>query len=568
MAKTPLLHSLRRALARSRLERVHGVTRAARLEREALAHHAVTRLERRRVLQLSVAAATAASCVEGEELEATPVAVIGAGIAGVHCAYRLAKAGARVMLYEASDRIGGRMFTARDVFPDGQIAELGGELIDSNHETLLALSEELGLTLDDRWADEPAGFKRDVYHVGGVEVPEATIVEQFGMVAPIMESTVTDAEEDDALFEEVDNTSLAAWLDANVPAATYPELNAILATAYRGEYGLEADEQSVFNLLYLIDYEEPDPFRIFGDSDERWHTHEGNDSFPSALAANLDGRYELDAKLTSLRENGSGYVLGFRRSDGSTFEREAHHVVLALPFSVLREVDLSASGLSEDKLSIIRQLGYGTNAKVMGAFTSRVWRDQHNASGSLTTDLPPQQTWDTSIGQSGSHGILTNFLGGAQGTASADGTPDEWLGAMLGDLETVWPGLQAAYVPDSAVRMHWPTAPNQKGSYTCYRPGQWAFWSLEGTREGNLHFCGEHCSLDFQGWMEGAAETGALVAAEILEDLGVDVSPMHAVVLGDKRLLPQACYGAQRSPRLRWMQRRRLARTLVGRRRY
>ena len=47
-----------------------------------------------------------------------------------------------------------------------------------------------------------------------------------------------------------------------------------------------------------------------------------------------------------------------------------------------------------------------------------------------------------------------------------------------------------------------------QNGYTCYRPGQWSFWPLEGEREGSLHFCGEHTSPDFQGWMEGAAETG------------------------------------------------------------
>jgi monoamine oxidase len=569
MAHTPLFGQLRRALARAVLAQRHGRDYAEAAERAARAHA----LERRTLLRMSVGAAgvTMVGCGDDETSapKSTPkeVAVVGGGMAGLHCAHRLNQAGVPVTVFEAADRVGGRMYTSREGF-GSQLIELGGELIDTNHETLWALSEELGITLDDRFEGEPAGFKRDTNFIGGMEVPESTIVDQFSEIAPLMATTVADAEEDDALFEEVDTTSLIDWLDVNVPTAMYPELHDVLDVAYRGEYGLENDRQSVFNLLYLIDYEEPDPFHIFGDSDERWHTHDGNDTFTTALADRLDGHIELDSKLASVRAEGGRYVLGFERADGSSFERTVDHVVFALPFTLLRDVDLSGVELSEDKRTIIDEISYGTNAKVMGAFTSRVWSEMHNASGSLTTDLGVQQTWETTIGQSGDQGILTNFLGGDQGVVSKNGTADAWFRGILGDLEQVWPGVEAAYVADSAVRMHWPTYPLTKGSYTCYTVGQWAFWSLEGEREGNLHFCGEHTSLDFQGWMEGAAETGALVAQEILDELGVAASALHRRVLGHKLWVPQACYGASRFPRMRWQQRRRLIREQLGKRRY
>jgi monoamine oxidase len=57
----------------------------------------------------------------------------GAGIAGLTAAWRLRQGGVRVRIADAQTRIGGRMPSLRDFFPDGQVAELGGELIDSNH---------------------------------------------------------------------------------------------------------------------------------------------------------------------------------------------------------------------------------------------------------------------------------------------------------------------------------------------------------------------------------------------------------------------------------------------------
>lgn len=579
MARTPLFTKLRRLYAALTRAREAGISDpagvAAIYRRDAI--------DRRDLLR--GAAATAAlgavpslpACRRNGDDDTDPtaagdvrIAIVGAGIAGLHCAWRLAEVGVDAIVYEANTRVGGRMYTGRGLYADGQLCELGGELIDSNHATLWALADELGIALDDRFAGDYADLERDTWWANGARVSDEVLAAQFTEVAPIMADAVERTDADEAAFEALDATSLADWLAEHVPPDTYPELHAILTAAYRGEYGLECEEQSAFNLIYLIDYEVPDPFRIFGDSDERWHTHDGNDTFPTALAALLaDEQLVLDARLVAAADaDGGGYRLTFESAAGDRFEETFDHVVFALPFSVLREVDLSGLTLSDEKRDVIANLGYGTNAKIMGGFTSRVWKTDHAAAGSLTTDLPAQQTWETTIGQDGASGILTNFLGGTRGLECDAGTADDQFRAALPDVEIVWPGVTAAYVDGSAQRMHWPTVPTAKGSYTCYRPGQWAYWSTEGTREGNLHFCGEHCSLDFQGWMEGAAETGALVAAEILDDLGVARSERHERIVARKLLLPQACYHGDRGPRLRWTQRRRLARALVGERRY
>jgi hypothetical protein len=112
--------------------------------------------------------------------------------------------------------------------------------------------------------------------------------------------------------------------------------------------------------------------------------------------------------------------------------------------------------------------------------------------------------------------------------------------------------------------MHWPTVPTMKGSYACYKPGQWAFYEVEGRREGKLHFCGEHCSLDFQGYMEGAAETGALVAAEILDDLEAAKPDGMVKALGLKLVIPQSTYRAGRFPRENPFRRRRRIRAIAA----
>ena len=66
-------------------------------------------------------------------------------------------------------------------------------------------------------------------------------------------------------------------------------------------------------------------------------------------------------------------------------------------------------------------------------------------------------------------------------------------------------------------RFHWPTFPWTKGSYSCYKPGQWTtIAGSEGLPVGNLFFAGEHCSYDFQGYMNGAAQSGADTAKAVM----------------------------------------------------
>lgn len=559
MARTPLFSKLRRLLRTISSAPTPTVDPKARLTH---------RRDLLKAAGFGVPTAVLAACGDDTEPppgDEDPIVIVGAGIAGLHCAYRLKEAGVKAFVYEGQDRVGGRMWSAVGKFPAApdQLCEIGGELIDTDHETLHTLAAQLGLALDDRLTEEDAGFQRDTWYVNGVSVPEATIIEQFTEVAPTMAADLEAADSDEAAYATLDATTLDAYLVATVPPATYPELHAVLQAAYRGEYGLENDQQSALNLIYLIGSDDPDPFRIFGTSDERYHTHLGNESFPQGLAALLDeDQIVLEHKLTKAADAGAGFELTFDGPDGEVTVK-ASRIVFALPFTKLREVDLTGLTLSEEKREIIDTLGYGTNAKVMLGFDTRVWRTDHDASGSLTTDLSIQQTWETTVGQAGDHGILTNFTGGQGGLDSGEGEPTDWAAMVLPDLETVWPGTQAAF-DGTAVRMHWPTFEWSKGSYACYTPGQWSFFGLEGVREGMVHFCGEHTSQDHQGYMEGGAETGGLVAAEILEDL--DLSQPQGLVdaLGVKLLIPQACYRADRTVRLSPFARRRLARARVA----
>jgi monoamine oxidase len=165
----------------------------------------------------------------------------------------------------------------------------------------------------------------------------------------------------------------------------------------------------------------------------------------------------------------------------------------------------------------------------MVGFAKRLWREkgvpQYRSNGSVLTALPFQLCWETSRLQPGEAGILTNFTGGQHGLEVGLGTPEERAQEFARMLDRVFPGVSGDLNGKQA-RFTWPTFPWTRGSYACYKPGQWTgFGGEEGRRVGNLHFAGEHTSDSAQGFMEGGCDTGERVAREILQGEGEAAVP-------------------------------------------
>jgi monoamine oxidase len=521
MGRTPLFRRLRRALKMAR-----GANDGSLDTKEYVDRMAFERaVSRRRFLELgttlgALATVPSLACAakHPEALGGPRIAIIGAGIAGLTVAYRLARAGLRTQVFDSWNRVGGRMLTARNPWADGQLTELGGELIDTEHAALRGLATELGLTLDPILETPGSGIRQDTWFFGGRIVSDVEIVEAFRPVAARLQVDAGN-EDNETEFARLDRLGLAAYLDGLPDLA--PVLRGLLEVAYVGEFGRELAEQTPWNLLWLIDAGNPDPFRVYGDSDEAFHVHGGNDQITTRLAGRLESPILLEHRLSRVVETAGGaFRLAFDRGAGSSYEEDFDKVVFALPFTRLRDVELPAT-LPPRKREIIETLGMGTNAKLMAQFSERVWRTQHQASGSTMTDNGLQLLWETSRGMSGNAGILTIFAGGRLGEQIGEGSAETQTVARLGSIDQIFPGTGAAYIPGSAMRMHWPTVEHTRGSYTCYLPGQGSFSGLEGERSGNLHFCGEHTSTEFQGYMNGGAESGERVAREITSDLGV-----------------------------------------------
>ncbi len=443
------------------------------------------------------------------------VAIVGGGLAGLTAAYHLKGRGIGATVYEAGARVGGRVYSARDILSPGLTTELGGEFIDTGHGELLLMARMFRLPLLDMRADDPRLVEEAFYFEGRHHSAEEMVDAFRPMALRIAADRAALPEDVDFAHpgsaEKLDRTSLAEYLDQIGASGVARK---VIETAYVTEYGLDSDEQSALNLVYLIDTDLSDgALSLYGESDERYKIAGGNGRIVEELGERLSGQVEPGHRLEALRAEGHGYVLTFARAGGGTRDVRADMVVLAVPFTMLRQVELPVE-LPAAQRRAIAELGYGTNAKVLVAMGKRVWRDQGYV-GSVYSDEAFQLAWDNSRLQSGSAGGLTLYSGGRAGVAVGEGTAEAQAERLLPGAERVFPGVAGA--AGKARRFHWPSHPLSLGSYSCYKPGQWTtIRGAEGLPGGNLLFAGEHCSRDHQGFMNGAVETGRLAAMQIV----------------------------------------------------
>jgi monoamine oxidase len=510
MARTPLTEAVQRAVAEVAAE-----------ERRT------TRKEFLRDTAAAGAALTAFGALAPRARAAAPagrVVVVGAGLAGLTCAYRLQQAGVDAEVHEANDRLGGRCWTIRGVFADGQIAEHGGELIDQGHTQVRQLASELGLKLDNLLAAETNGTEQTNWFDDArysFEEATADIKQAWQKIHKDVSAASYPT-----LFNlstprgrELDAMSIVDWINETFEGGIDSKIGQLLDVAYNIEYGAESSVQSSLNLLYLLGYRGLGNLRIFGASNEKYRVTGGNDQIPARLGSLLAGQITTGSELIAIRVTAAGrWELTFRQGS-ATKTITADRVVLALPFSIMRSsVDFGRAGFEKLKVTAIRELAMGTNSKLHVQFRSRPWRAL-GFNGETFSDRGYQNTWEVSRAQSGASGILVNYTGGTTGARFGTGTAESRAAQFLAQVEPVLPGVTKEWNGRALVDF-WTGNPWTKGSYSYWKVGQYTrFAGMERERQGTCHFAGEHTSIDFQGYLNGAVESGERAAGEILGDL-------------------------------------------------
>lgn len=287
--------------------------------------------------------------------ERPKVVVVGAGIAGLTAAYRLHNEGVDVHLYEARNRVGGRIFTAKI---NGQIAELGGQNIGDGGEVvhLTRLIDELGLQLD----SSRVYLKHNYFNGTNLSSVNEIIRKKNFDVQSLREQI-------DRLSATSSNMQEVLEIMFSVEDPLYKIL-AVRLAAYEGgsiEQLSPLYKETLFHMLLggICSVHQ-------GNQNEDTYVdlmtvHGGNALLPQKIAGILGEKIHLDMALKKVaKSQNGGFYLTFQNGE----QVAADILVLAIPCSVYEQITFEDDVLPSQKLDQICAVRYGENAKVIVPF--------------------------------------------------------------------------------------------------------------------------------------------------------------------------------------------------------
>jgi monoamine oxidase len=436
-------------------------------------------------------------------LSGSTVLVAGAGLAGLAAAHDLSNFGATVTVVDARDRVGGRVWTIRDGFADAQHAEAGGDMIDEDQREIRSLAAEYGLRLN-RILRGGFGYVRPD-RTGRPRMLRRSAVRGWDRLSDALQEFIRPyalAEQrwDTPITAAIARRSVSAWLDEVKADA---ELRAT-ATGLRGFFLADPDDLSLIALVDQFgatDAPAPGPlYRIAG----------GNDRLAAAIAGRLGDRVRLRTEVIAVAQRGTSVRVALKDLRGQA-QTTCDYVVLALPATVLRRIPITPS-VPARQHEAFGALKYGRATKSLLQFSRRFWRSpgQVRAFGSA---LPFGAVWDGNEEQRGKAGILNLLAGGGASDATQEIVARSGVQGLAATLD--WLGARDAVLVGSK-QVVWEQDPYARGGYAFFDPGfdpQLRQWLSRPA--GRVFFAGEHTSIKWQGYMNGAVESGRRAAAEI-----------------------------------------------------
>ncbi len=437
------------------------------------------------------------------DLGGVSVLVAGAGLAGLSAAHDLTALGATVTVVDSRDRVGGRVWTIREGFVENQHAEAGGDMIDEEQHAIRDLAAELGLSLT-RILRGGFGYVRSDA-TGKPRIVERNAMRGWDRLAEALGDLTTlykRAEQrwDSPIATDIARRAAAAWLDE---VGADDELRAT-ATGLRGFFLADPDELSLIALVdQFAEADAPAPgkmYRIDG----------GNDRLAAALAALLGDRLHLDTDVVALSHRGRG-VRATVKNRRAQSQISCDYAVLTMPAALLRRIPITPALPAQQHEAIVR-LKYGRATKTLLQFSKRFWRmpGRPRAFGS---PLPFGALWEGNEEQRGRAGILSLLAGGGASDATQTIVAKYGTRGLVDALD--WLGSRRAELLASR-QIVWEHDSHARGGYAFFDPAfdpSLRAWLARPF--GRLFFAGEHTSIKWQGYMNGAVESGRRAAAEV-----------------------------------------------------
>ncbi|MEV8441660.1 NAD(P)/FAD-dependent oxidoreductase [Actinosynnema sp. NPDC051121] len=448
--------------------------------------------------------------------------VVGAGLAGLATAYEPANRGCDVTVLEASERPGGRAYTLRHPFADGMHVEAGAMTITPHCHYVHHYARELGVEMDvadlvdSRFAYFMGGRffdpgQESVANSGLALTAEERHLDVPGMIKRYVTGLADELRPDLTAEEWRPTPELLAYDERSVydvlrergasPAAI--DLMEPLFLEMRG-----GDLKSASALAWLRHEASP---HSLTHADPGWSKIKGGtDRLPHAFADRLRDRIHYRKPVVRVRQDDEAAEVTFLEH-GRLRSITTEQVVITVPFSAIRHIDLGEARLPADKVEVMRKLKYSSIVRVYLQVRRQFWPGH---AVSYSTDLPVRWLRDATPRTGGPRKILECLLTGWRARAIGAMTAEERVDFALDQVERVLPGTREHFELGTSVV--WDRQPYIEGSYILPEVGHEKLAPIIRRPEGRIHFAGEHAGFEPNGGsMTFALESAVRTVVEL-----------------------------------------------------
>ncbi|KAK0362281.1 hypothetical protein LTR91_023407 [Friedmanniomyces endolithicus] len=465
----------------------------------------------------------ASASIPQHESERVDVVVVGAGLSGLQAAVDLQKAGLRVKVLEARDRVGGKTWS---IPAQGSVCDVGAAWInDTNQSRMFALAQRYALDLivqntsGNIIVDDGVGnHKTHPYGELLADADDREDIEDIVRIRNIFEETCQQidiskpVESGTALRKDLDNITFEAWVRSL--GCREHALNALTIGA-RAMLGVEPRDMSA---LFFLDYCKAGGGYMLMRSDckdggQYLRITQGTQSFSRGLAAELaPGSLVLQSPVRCIEQMGGGVRVVSARG---TYE--ASRVIVSVPTPLYREIEFDPP-LPPIKMDMAASTRLGDYCKMIVFYETPWWREQGFCGLTQSCHGPFAVTRDTSVDADG-HYSLTCFIVGQPARDWMLLTPADREKAVLNQIARIFgPFAKVDEKPVEIVEQIWQ---NEQWSQGCPCPvmGPGMLTKYEDVIRapaGRVHFVGTETAFEWKGYMEGAVRSGERGAQEVL----------------------------------------------------
>ncbi|KAF9774416.1 hypothetical protein IL306_007587 [Fusarium sp. DS 682] len=455
------------------------------------------------------------------------VAIVGGGLSGLAAAKDLVAAGLSVLVFEARDRVGGKVYDVEVKDGNGHKVEAGAEFVCKNHKRLLTLAKELGIntfpTYVDgdmlMWIPQQGRLLYDPVKTQGIpplSEQNMTILAGISMQLNEMASEIDVHQPwNHPKAAEWDRLTLSSWLDSFARDGT---ARGVIDMTNRAILSAEGEEVSLLSVVINIartgDPETKGRIEMLtnvknGSLEER--IEGGPQNIAVKLAQRLGSdKVRLQVPVRQIIQNDAGYLVV-----GDSFRVQAHKVIIAIsPALAGRIVYQPPLPAARDQLC--QRMPMGSIGKVIAIYKTPFWRDEGLSGEAASLEGTSQSTFDSSPPDA-SFGAMMGFLE-ANEMRRLDHVPEEDIFAAVTEDFVRYFGPKARDV-QSWVLQRWDNEEFSRGGHTgLFPPNVWTQFGPALTKPiGGIYFAGTEASSWWSGFMEGAVIAGEAAAKKILD---------------------------------------------------